>query len=204
MWFKFRYISYIVLAFSLSGCQSIEKPIDNAVYKIFDTLDGPDGVDSSDGKLCLFATTKTKWVKNGKKVVRVHYSARSWIDETVDEEAKKRGLSCGVGQDEFFHNDTLYGDSRKLKLVNLSNEVLCNVITMSEDGSISPVPTHVQEAEKRNLPCAKIANIALGGEVEEAKTDTSVSPKVQKNTELPKIEMTNDPWTARVRSYVYK
>ncbi len=151
---------YTVLLFILLvGCQTVAKPIDKALYTILDTMDGKEGNDMSDGKLCLSYTGKSKFKKDGTKWVEIRYAARSWGEE-LNEEVKKRGLSCGVGQSEFFHDNSLYGDSRKLKLANLPNSVLCDVIKKSEEGKIEAVPTHVDEARKRGLPCSDSVKVA--------------------------------------------
>ena len=124
---------------------TVGKPIDRAVYTTIDLLAGPtSGEDISDSKLCLYGT-------------RVERGFRTWSDNSgYDGKLAARGLSCGVGQSEFWDPGELYSNSRGIYLYNLTDKTLCKVIELSVSGSIGTVQTHISEAERRNLACAKI------------------------------------------------
>tara|TARA_B000000532_G_C18867515_1_gene406914 strand:+ start:906 stop:1553 length:648 start_codon:yes stop_codon:yes gene_type:complete len=211
--------SLVLMFFLFSGCQmsqkiqdvnlhpvgkameifetAVGKATDNTLGAALDAMSGSNGDDISDAKLCLFATTKSS---RG-----VSAPERSWSsDGSRFSQVKQRGLSCGVGQPEFFHSNSMYGDRRKLKLAYLSDKVLCKVIAKYENGKITAVPTHLEEAQKRGLPCTVSAKDTKDEGSNKLATASVVLPKPKPQTPVPKMKPTNKSWISKVRSHVYK
>jgi hypothetical protein len=179
-----KVLSVLYCTLVLSGCV-VGDYTSKGLGKTLDFIDGPNGENMSDRKICVFATD----FKNGYRTWRKNAG--------FEERIKNGGLSCGVGQPEFFSNGEFYKNNDKIYLSGLSDKTICDVIKLASKQKIAPVETHVTEAERRRLICSNLV-------INIAKNSSQIEHSTKKiDNESAQIALSTDDWILRMRSYVY-